>query len=193
MIGITGGIGSGKTTVCRIFEVLGAKVYYADDRAKWLMEHDEELVSEIEKLFGSAAYQNGQLNRKVIAAQIYKDDTLREKLNRLVHPVVGEDALQWERENQGHPLLVKEAALLFETGSYKQLDYTLLVTAPDEVRVARVVARDSHRSPEDVKAIISKQMSDSEKRPLADYEIINDGKHSLIQQVMGIFQKLVIA
>ncbi|WP_425393088.1 dephospho-CoA kinase [Ekhidna sp.] len=191
-IGITGGIGSGKTTVCRVFEVLGAKTYYADDRAKMLMHSDEKLVSQIKELFGEEAYVDGKLDRKYIAEKVFKDDALLEKLNGLVHPAVGMDVEQWRNENPDADLLLKEAALLFETGSYKALDKNILVTAPEEVRIERVVSRDKHRNRSDVKAIIDKQMSDEEKRPLADYVVNNDGSESIIKQVMKIYQELVV-
>lgn len=191
VVGITGGIGSGKTTVCKVFEVLGATTYYADDRAKWLMENDIELVSQIKNLFGDKAYSKEKLDRQNIARQVFKDDSLLKKLNGLVHPAVAKDVEKWADTNQDSSLLLKEAALLFETGSYKKLKKTILVTAPEEIRIERVVTRDSHRSVEDVKDIIRKQMDDKEKIPLADFVIENDGKQSVIKQVMNIHKELV--
>ncbi|MEQ9007516.1 MAG: dephospho-CoA kinase, partial [Ekhidna sp.] len=176
IIGVTGGIGSGKTTVCKIFEVLGAITYYADDRAKWLMENDSELVVQIKNLFGERAFNEGKLDRKFIAGQVFKDEGLLKKLNGLVHPAVAKDVDRWVQENQDADLLLKEAALLFETGSYKNLSKNILITAPEDVRIERVTARDSHRSAEDVRDIIRKQMDDKEKIPLADFVIENDGR-----------------
>ena len=193
IVGVTGGIGSGKTTVCKIFETLGARAYYADDRAKWLMEHDEELIENIKELFGADAYQDGKLDRKFIGQRAFKDDLLLKRLNELVHPAVGRDVEKWTSENQDAKLLLKEAALLFETGSYKALDKNILVTAPEDVRIQRVTARDSHRTEDDVRDIIAKQMKDDEKRKLADFVIQNDGSQSVIKQVMKIYDQLVIA
>lgn len=191
IVGVTGGIGSGKSTICKIFETLGAITYYADDRAKWLMVNDNTLIKEIKNLFGEEAYKNGELDRKHIAGIAFKDQSRLEKLNKHVHPAVAKDVEHWVKENSDAPLLLKEAALLFETGSYKALDKTILVTAPREQRIRRVVLRDSHRSEEDVKAIISKQLSDDEKTSLADYVIENDGKNSVIKQVMEIYPLLI--
>lgn len=192
IVGVTGGIGSGKTTVCKIFETLGAKTYYADDRAKWLMENDRELVDSIKKLFGETAFKEGKLDRQYLARAAFKDDSLLDQLNKLVHPAVGRDVEKWVKENQTSKLLLKEAALLFETGSYKALDKNILVTAPEEVRIQRVVSRDSHREADDVKDIISKQMKDEEKRPLAEFVIENDGNKSVIEQVMNIYKELIV-
>ncbi|MEP0984541.1 dephospho-CoA kinase [Ekhidna sp.] len=191
-IGITGGIGSGKTTVCKIFETLGARTYYADDRAKWLMENDSTLIEKIKSLFGDKAYEQGKLDRKFIAGQVFQNGDLLEQLNGVVHPAVGDDVHQWMIQNQDAKVLLKEAALLFETGSYKSLDKNILVTAPKDVRVSRVVARDKHRTVEDVKAIIAKQMSDDEKAPLSDFIIVNDESQSVIKQVIDIHDQLII-
>lgn len=193
IVGVTGGIGSGKTTVCKVFETLGAKTYYADDRAKWLMENDPELIESIKNLFGGSAFKEGMLDRQHIARAAFKDDSLLNQLNKLVHPAVGRDVEKWVRENQNSKLLLKEAALLFETGSYKALDKSILVTAPENIRIQRVVSRDSHRNVEDVKDIISKQMNNEEKRKLADFVIENDGNRSMIEQVMNIYKELVVA
>lgn len=193
IVGVTGGIGSGKTTVCKIFETLGAKTYYADDRAKWLMENDNGLIKDIKALFGDDAYYSGNLDRKYIASKAFQDDSVLEQLNSLVHPVVGRDVEEWISENKEAKLLLKEAALLFETGSYKSLDKTILVIAPEETRIQRVVSRDDHRSEQDVKNIMANQMKDEEKKPLADYIIANDGDQSVIKQVMKIYDKLIVA
>jgi len=191
LVGVTGGIGSGKSTVCKIFEVLGHQVYYADDRAKWLMENDEKLVASIKSLFGENAYENNRLNRKFIADQVFKSPELLEKLNGTVHPAVGEDLVRWVQDNHEQRLLFDEAALLFENGSYKKMEATILVTAPEELRIKRVVTRDDHRTEASVKEIIDKQMKDSEKEPLADFIIRNDGSASVIRQVMEVYKNLI--
>jgi len=141
-IGITGNIGAGKSQVCRIFELLEIPVYYADPRARQLMKSDPELKKKIQKLLGPESYdQHGELNRQYIGQIIFKDKTALTSLNNLVHPAVGLDFNTWAK-NQKSPYILKEAALLFESGSYKQLDLTVLVKASEAVRLRRVVARD---------------------------------------------------
>lgn len=193
-VGITGGIGSGKSTVCRIFAVLGVPVYDADSRAKWLQTHDESLKNQIIHHFGKAAYAaDGSLNRSYMAAQVFNQPEKLQLLNSLVHPRVAEDSAQWLARQQAasKPYAIKEAALMIEAGSYKQLDVLIVVTAPEEVRIARVLQRDPQRSPEEVAAIISKQMPESEKVKIADYVIVNDGSHMLIPQIIRLHQELL--
>jgi dephospho-CoA kinase len=190
-VGITGGIGSGKTTVCKVFETLGIPIYYADDRAKFLMNTDEFLVTEITKIFGEQAYLSiGELNRPHIASIAFSDKNVLQKLNALVHPVVHRDSEKWFLEQQNVPYVLKEAALHFETGGYKMLDKMITVFAPKEVRIERVMKRDK-RTVEEVEARINNQMPDSEKVKLADFVIYNDGSQSLIQQIYTIHQSLI--
>jgi dephospho-CoA kinase len=190
-VGITGGIGSGKTTVCKVFETLGIPIYYADDRAKILMNTDEFLVTEITKIFGEQAYLSiGELNRPHIASIAFSDKNVLQKLNALVHPVVHRDSEKWFLEQQNVPYVLKEAALHFETGGYKMLDKMITVFAPKEVRIERVMKRDK-RTVEEVEARINNQMPDSEKVKLADFVIYNDGSQSLIQQIYTIHQSLI--
>jgi dephospho-CoA kinase len=189
-IGITGGIGSGKTTVCKIFETLGIPVYYADERAKWLMTNDLELVKNIKILFGKAAYNDGILNRSYIAEIAFSDPQKLEQLNSLVHPAVLRDGEIWQESHPNVPYTLKEAALLFESGSYKQLDKIIVVTAPLELRIQRVLQRDQ-TSREAVEARIAKQMLEEEKIKRADFIIINDNTHALIPQVLQIHRQLV--
>ena len=185
-IGITGGIGSGKSSVCRIFEVLGIPVYYADDRAKWLMNHDRNLKSGIIGLFGEQAYlQNGDLNRKYIGSIAFTDPGKLADLNALVHPAVLRDGFDWQEAQTGVPYTLKEAALLFESGSYKFLDKVITVYAPLELRLERVMTRDGV----DRKTVmdrVTKQMPEEEKLELADYVVYNDGTRSIIGQVMEL-------
>ncbi len=190
-MGITGGIGAGKSIVSKIFSTLGVPVYNADDNAKILMNSDPSLISEIQKLFGSEAYVGGSLNRTLLAQKAFRDKTLLAKLNAVVHPAVARDYTNWIARYQSSKLTLKEAALLFETGSNVSLDGVILVSAPEEERIRRVVKRDSHRREEDVKAIIANQMSEAEKEKRADYIIYNDGKHSLLSQVINLHDKLM--
>ena len=189
-VGITGGIGSGKTTVCKVFETLGIPIYYADDRAKFLMNTDEFLVTEITKLFGEQAYlSKGELNRPHLASIAFSDKNILQKLNALVHPVVHQDSENWFLEQKNVPYVLKEAALHFETGGYKMLDKMITVFAPKEMRIERVMKRDN-RTVEEVEARINNQMPDSEKVRLADFVIYNDGSQSLIQQIYRIHKVL---
>ena len=190
LIGITGGIGSGKTTVTHVFKLLGIPVYYADDRAKYLMANDPQLKAQIIEAFGPASYDGGQLNRAHLA-QAFKDSSAIETLNSLVHPRVGADFLNWVAENDEAPYVLKEAALIFEgSRNNKALEKVITVFTPLEERIRRVLARDPHRNRNDVEAIISKQMPEDEKLKLADYVIQNDGSASVIEQVMSIDKAL---
>ena len=189
-VGITGGIGTGKTTACKLFEALGIPVYYADERARWLMEHDEELRRGIIGLFGAAAYTDeGLLNRPEIARQAFGNPELLQKLNALTHPAVARDGLAWQQAWQGVPYTLKEAALLYESGSYRLLDKIIVVSAPLELRIARVMARDDC-SREAVLERIARQMPQEEKEARADFVLYNDGVQMLIPQVLRIHRTL---
>ncbi|MFK7949128.1 MAG: dephospho-CoA kinase [Saprospiraceae bacterium] len=190
-VGITGGIGSGKTTICKIFETLDIPIYYADNRAKWLMVNDVELVKGIKELFGKQAYlENGLLNREYIGSIVFSDKVMLEKLNQLVHPAVRLDGENWFQSHVDKPYALKEAALHFESGGYKLMDKMITVFAPKAMRINRVMQRDSTTA-EAVKARIDKQLPDSEKVRLADFVIYNDGTESLIKQVVDVHQALV--
>ena len=190
-VGITGGIGSGKTTVCKIFETLGIPVYYADDRAKALMLKDEKLVSDIKNIFGEEAYlPDGELNRKHIADIAFHNSLKLKELNAMVHPAVLEDGNRWHAEQKDTPYTLKEAALIFESDSYKNLDKIITVFAPQNVRLERVILRGGNLSKQDIEARMSKQLSEEEKMKRADFIIYNDGEQALIPQVMKIHQLL---
>ena len=191
-VGITGGIGAGKTFISKIFEVLGIDVYYADRRAKWLQSHDLTLVQQIQETFGSQAYDSkGHLNRTFLANEVFSDNKKLALLNGLVHPRVAEDYRQWVAQRAHHPYTVKEAALLFETDSYQQLDKTINVNAPEAVRVERVLKRDPQRSWQQLMRIIAKQLSDAERSRRADHTIDNSGKTLVLPQVLHIHHSLV--
>lgn len=190
-VGITGGIGSGKTTVCKIFETLGIPVYYADERAKWLMVNDSGLKQSIRQLLGEEAYdKEGRLDRGFIAGVVFQSPELLERLNALVHPAVALDLEKWQNQQTGAPYTLKEAALIYESGSNRLLDKIIVVTAPLEMRIRRVMERDGV-SWESVEARISRQMPEAEKVRMADFVIYNDGSRSLIGQVIEVHGKLV--
>ncbi len=188
-VGVTGGIGSGKSLVCRIFQCLGISVYDADSRAKSLMTTDGILVSQIRQEFGDLAYHaDGSLNRKYLGETVFNDPDKLELLNKLVHPRVGEDYRQWLKENSREVYVLKEAALMFEAGSYKALDKIIVVYAPEDIKVSRVLGRDLHRSEKDVRAIIKNQMPDEAKLKWADHIIFNDDSQLVIPQVLSLHQ-----
>jgi dephospho-CoA kinase len=191
-VGITGGIGSGKSLICRIFQCLGVSIYDADSRAKSLMTTDGILVSQIRKEFGDLAYHaDGSLNRKYLGETVFNDQEKLESLNNLVHPRVGEDYRQWLEENSREVYVLKEAALMFEAGSYKALDKIIVVYAPEDLKVSRVLGRDLHRSEEDVRAIIKNQMPDETKLKQADHIIFNDDSQLVIPQVLSLHQQFL--
>ena len=191
-IGITGGIGSGKTTACRIFETLGIPVYYADDRAKALMAENEDLKKGIKNLFGEAAYlSDGSLNRKHIADIAFHNPLILNKLNTLVHPAVWLDGEQWHNA-QTAPYTLKEAALLFESGGNVLLDKIITVVAPVETRIERVLLRGGGAlTRSDVEARIAKQLPDEEKIKQSDFVIWNDGTQALIPQILDIHKAIL--
>jgi dephospho-CoA kinase len=188
-IGLTGGIGSGKTTVSEVFAQLGIAIYLSDDRAKALMVNDEELQSAIISLFGEESYKIGQLNRPYIASKVFSDKKELVKLNALVHPALKKDFDLWCIE-QTSPYIIKEAAILFESGANKGLDKVILVEASTELRLSRVMKRDKVSS-ESVLARMDVQWSDERKKALSDYVILNDEKCSVLEQVLKIHENIM--
>lgn len=189
-VGITGGIGAGKSLISNIFKILGIPVYDADSRARWLMNHDPHLKKAITGLFGEKAYNSDGLDRKWIARQTFQDKNKLDQLNAVVHPAVGEDYLSWQKNQKG-PYSIKEAALLYEAGSYKELDKVIVVTAPDELRIERVLQRDTHRTKSDVEAIMKNQWPQQKKEEMADFVISNDGSQMVLPQVLAIHEELI--
>jgi dephospho-CoA kinase len=192
-IGITGGIGSGKTTVCKMFEALGVPVYYADDRAKLLMREDPDLIAALKSTFGAEVYlEDGSINRAYLSKLVFNDKSKLSDLNALVHPAVFRDAKIWQEEQKqaGHSYSMKEAALLFESGSYQQLDKIIVVTAPEEIRLQRVMQRDGV-SKEQVLARMRNQMPQEEKEAKADFLIDNVELEDLKEEVMKVHQALL--
>jgi dephospho-CoA kinase len=188
-VGLTGGIGSGKSTVAAIFEVIGISVYYADTAAKRLMNENQTLKQEITELFGNDAYKNGQLDRALIASRVFNDAGKLEALNKIVHPVTINDAEKWMGEQKGH-YAIKEAAIIFESGSNRSLDKVIGVFAPEAVRIMRVIERDNVTA-ETVKKRMLNQMNEDEKMRLCDFVIYNDETRFLIPQVIAIHQQLL--
>jgi dephospho-CoA kinase len=188
-VGITGGIGSGKTTICRIFETLGIPVFYADTVAKEIMVNDAILIQGVKDVFGKESYLPGDiLNNKHIAGIVFNDAGELAKLNALVHPAVFRAFDSWVIQlPEKVPYVLKEAALLFESGSYKMCDKNILVTSPLELKLDRVMRRDGVTA-DQVKARMDKQFTDEKKIQMADYLINNNETDSLINQVMDLHQ-----
>ncbi len=180
--GLTGGMGSGKSTVALIFEALGVAVYYADERAKALYEK-EEVAIQLRSLMGDEVFDNGRVNTKKLAGLVFGSQEKLEALNGLIHREVALDFKSWA-ERQSGAYVLKEAAILFETGSYKKMDFNILVVAPEALRIKRVMARNGW-SLNEIKSRLEKQWNDEQKRALAHYVIENQGE-ALIPQVLKL-------
>ncbi len=183
-VGLTGGIGSGKTTVAKLFEMLGVPIYYADDTAKFLMNTDRVLIAEIKKHFGEAVYSNNELNRSLLASKVFGNKKKLDLLNSIVHPATLQHADEWMKK-QTAPYIIKEAALIFESGAEKMLDKVIGVSATGSLRIKRVMERDG-LSEEDVINRMKGQMNEEEKMKLCNFVIINDEKQLLIPQVLAL-------
>lgn len=187
-IGLTGGIGSGKTTVAKVFETLGIPVYYADDEAKRIMNEDPALKKKITAIFGNESYENGKLNRAYLASIVFNDSYKLDLLNSIVHPATIKDAELW-MQNKNTAYALKEAALLFESGSAENLDYVIGVTAPQHLRIKRVMERDGVTRDEVLKRI-DRQIEEDIKIKLCDFVIVNDEQQLVIPQVLALHEKL---
>jgi dephospho-CoA kinase len=190
-IGVTGGIGSGKTVICRIFQSLGVPTYDADSRARYILNNNPALKSQILELFGKNAYTSTGLNNVWIAQHVFNDEDKLHQLNSLVHPLVGKDFEEWSNRNSDNPYVIKEAALLYESGSYQDLDKVVVVVAPESLRIKRVLLRDKHRTEDQVKAILKRQWSEEDKIAKADFLIRNNDKELVIPQVLELHENLL--
>jgi dephospho-CoA kinase len=188
-IGLTGGIGSGKTTVAKIFEALSIPLYYADDAAKRLMNTDNALKQGIIDLLGREAYNANGLDRKKVSALLFNNPEKVKAMNALVHPVTIQDAVLWMQQ-QTAPYAIKEAALIFESGSEKELDYIITVTAPESVRIQRIRERD-HLDEDAIRKRMQHQLPEAAKIEKSDFIVVNDGTQMLIPQVVEIHQTLL--
>ena len=190
-IGITGNIGSGKTTVSKIFEVLDIPVFYADDEAKKVMVNDVILIAELKQVFGEQSYfEDGSLNRKHIAGIVFNNETELNKLNAIVHPAVFRAFDNWAPQFKNAPYVLKEAAVLFESSSYKMCDKSIMVTAPLELRIARVMLRDG-LSRDEILNREARQFSEETKLQLTDYVIKNDNTELVIPQVLALHEQFL--
>lgn len=190
-IGLTGGIGSGKSLIAHIFNLLGIATYDSDLGAKRLMNDNGSVKESITELFGNDAYTAGSLNRGFVAQQVFNNPTLLEKLNGIVHPAVGRDFQEWKnRQPANMPYVLKESALIFEADIFRSLDQTILVIAPQEIRIDRVMRRNG-MAREQVVQRMENQWPDEQKIPLADFIVVNDEQRGLIRQVMEIHRQLI--
>lgn len=188
-VGLTGGLGSGKSTVAKIFETIGIPVYYADDAAKRVMTEDPRVRKSIIEYFGEESYRNNMLNRTYLAAVVFPDPKKIALLNSIVHPATIADAETW-MQRQSSPYAIKEAALIFESNAYQQLDYVIGVSAPYELRLKRAMERDD-LSKEAVDERMSRQMDENEKMKRCDFVLLNDEQELLIPQVLKLHETLL--
>ena len=189
LVGITGGIGSGKTTVSNIFSHLGFKVYNSDERAKYLMQTNDKIIRKITGLLGDLAYSKGALNKTIISQAIFNNISLIEKINSIVHPETIKDFNSWVSENKDS-ILVKESALIYQSGSYKDLDEIILVESRDEIRIERVLKRDKHRKKDEILKIIESQKLKNKEDLNPDYILENNGEDLLLPNVIEIIEEL---
>ena len=190
-VGITGGIGSGKSTITSLFHDLGVPIYNSDERAKWLLSNDVDLMDQIKILFGQESYSNNKLNRAHIANIVFQDNDMLKQLNAIVHPLVKIDFENWLLLQKKEPLVIKEAAILIESGAYKELDVLIVVLADKKTRIERVVNRDNV-SKEDVEKRMETQISDSERLKFANFSVDNNTDQSNLKMQVGeLYKKLL--
>ena len=188
-VGITGGIGSGKSTVCQVFETLGIPVFYADDAARHRTNTEPSIIAAMKALFGDDVYVDGELNREKVAAAAFNNRGVLEQMNEIIHPATIAYGQKWMKQ-QTTPYAIKEAAIFFESGSNKDMDVMIGVSAPLELRINRAMARDNIGR-EKVLERIARQMDEDEKMKLCDHIIINDGITAIIPQVLKLHQILL--
>ncbi len=189
-VGITGGVGSGKTTTCKIFAMHGVPILYADEVANQLMTTDPEVIQKVKNLLGAQAYTSQGPDKKYIAQKIYTDPKTKSKLEDIIHPAVADYTLHWQQSQSQAKYTLQEAAIMIQTGSYKSLDQIIVVTSPKETRIQRLQKSRGYSS-EKTKAIMDNQLSDQQMRQYADFEIFNTPTQSLILQVAQTHQKLL--
>ncbi|MFT4834009.1 MAG: dephospho-CoA kinase [Marinoscillum sp.] len=189
MVGLTGGIGVGKSIICKVFGALGIPTYDADGAAIQLVNADSSINQKIKALLGEEAFKDGYYNRAFVAQVVFSDNAKLTALNKIIHPAVADHFNNWVA-HQDAKYVIKEAALLFESGSYKSLDKIICVTAPDQIRMKRVLKRDTHRTEDAVRQIMNKQWPEEKKTSLADFVINNDGMHLIMPQVLEMHAAL---
>ena len=191
-VGITGGIGSGKSTITSLFHDLGVPIYNSDERAKWLLSNDVDLMDQIKILFGQESYSNNKLNRAHISNIVFQDNDMLKQLNAIVHPLVKIDFENWLLLQKKEPLVIKEAAILIESGAYKELDVLIVVLADKKTRIKRVINRDNV-SKEDVEKRMETQISDSERLKFANFSVDNNTDQSNLKMQVGELYKQLLS
>ncbi len=189
-MGLTGGIGSGKTLVCSVLEKLGVAVYYADSEARRMMSSDETLIGQIKERFGLESYSGNSINRGYLAQQVFGDRDKLAALNAIVHPAVRKDFIRWVKSQKDVPYVVEEAAILFESEASRFMDRSVLVYAPETLRIKRVMERDGVDE-ESVRRRMKYQMDENEKKKLADYIICNDEIEMLLPQIISLHKEIL--
>ena len=192
LIGITGGIGAGKSTVSTICKHLGFKVYNSDQRAKEIVSEDSIIKKKIISFFGNNIYKNGVLDRKFLSHKIFNDKSSLQQINSIIHPAVKKDFNSWVINNSNEKILFKESALLFESGAYKELDKIILIVSDKNLRVSRVLNRDQKRSKKEIESIIDKQIDEVDAIKYADIVIDNNHKKMLLPSVIKEIEKLIV-
>ena len=192
LIGITGGIGAGKSTVSTICKHLGFKVYNSDQRAKEIVSEDSIIKKKIISFFGNNIYKNGVLDRKFLSDKIFNDKSSLQQINSIIHPAVKKDFNSWVINNSNEKILFKESALLFESGAYKELDKIILIVSDKNLRVSRVLNRDQKRSKKEIESIIDKQIDEVDAIKYADIVIDNNHKKMLLPSVIKEIEKLIV-
>lgn len=190
ILGVTGGIGSGKTLVCDLLRIHGIPVYDADKEAKDLNDRSPVIKEKLTELFGNDLYTGAKLNRSKLAEHIFNDKEKLLTVNKLIHTELAKHFIEWTKLNSDHPIVAIDAAVLFEANFQEHVNATITVTAPEEVRIYRVLKRDKHLNTEQIKARMRSQMSEKEKINLSDFIIINDNNHSIIEQTANILNKI---
>ena len=192
LIGITGGIGAGKSTVSTICKHLGFKVYNSDQRAKEIVSEDPIIKKKLISFFGNNIYKNGVLDRKFLSDKIFNDKSSLEQINSIIHPAVKKDFNSWVIYNSNEKILFKESALLLESGAYKELDKIILIVSDKNLRVSRVLNRDQNRSKKEIESIIDKQIDEVDAIKYADIVIDNNHKKMLLPSVIKEIEKLIV-
>tara|TARA_B100000609_G_scaffold21492_1_gene15389 strand:- start:1427 stop:2020 length:594 start_codon:yes stop_codon:yes gene_type:complete len=192
LVGITGGIGAGKSTVSKICKHLGFKVYNSDDRAKEIVSEDSNIKKRIISLFGNNVYKNGVLDRKFLSDKIFNDKGSLQNINSIIHPAVKKDFNNWVINNSNEKILFKESALLFESGAYKELDKIILIVSDKNLRISRVLNRDKLRKKKEIESIIDKQINEVDAIKYADLVINNNHKKMLLPSVIREIEKLML-
>ena len=191
LVGITGGVGAGKSLICKILNTLGVPIYLSDGRAKVLMNNNEDLKKEIINNFGIESYKNNKIDNQFLSNKIFENNSHRLKINSLVHPFVKEDFHFWIKKNSNNDYLVKESALIIESESYKELDFLIYVSAEKSTRIKRVLERDPGRNEDDIVKIIKTQMNDKKAINFCDEVIENNENNLLLPKVLKIHKKIL--